>query len=85
MYVYSVEITEICSHLFNKKIRESSDFTKEVTKELISRNIFSLGGSKFSQIQHCDEHVLMFPQNFREMNYLVLETECVNSLSYLLI
>ena len=30
-------------HIFEKKFRESTVFTKEVTKELISRNIFSAG------------------------------------------
>ena len=35
-----MEITEIYSHTFWQKIRESNDFTKETTKELIWRNIF---------------------------------------------
>ena len=34
-----VEITEILSHTFWQKFREINGFTKEVTKELISRNI----------------------------------------------
>ena len=57
-----MEITEIYSHLFDKKIRESNDFTKEVDKELISRNNFSLRVNFHSTL--CV--VLMFQQNFRE-------------------
>ena len=39
-----MEITEILSRiaLYWQKFRESNSFTKEVTKELISRNIFSV-------------------------------------------
>ena len=37
----SVEIMEILSHTFLEKFRESNGFIIEVTKELISRNIFS--------------------------------------------
>ena len=36
---HSVEIMEIYLHIFLQKIRQSNVFTKEVTKDLISRNI----------------------------------------------
>ena len=39
LIIHSVEITEIYSHTF-KKIRECNMFTKQVRKELISRNFF---------------------------------------------
>ena len=37
---HNVEITEIYSHIFGQKFRESDVFIKGATKELISRNIF---------------------------------------------
>ena len=37
-----MEIMEILSHIFDKNFRESNSFTKEVPKELISRNMFSV-------------------------------------------
>ena len=37
-----VEITEILYHTFWQKFRENNVFTKEITKEFISRNIFSV-------------------------------------------
>ena len=39
--VHSVEITEIYFHIFWQKFRELNVFSKAITKELISRNIFS--------------------------------------------
>ena len=35
-----MEITEILSHIFGQKFREINGFTKEITKESISRNSF---------------------------------------------
>ena len=40
--LHSVEITEISAHTFLTKLRESTVHDEEVTKELISRNIFSV-------------------------------------------
>ena len=47
----AVEITEIYSHTFLTKIRESNLFTKEVTKELISRKKFD--EIEFRDFSHC--------------------------------
>ena len=42
LFLHSVEITEISAHTFLTKLRESTVHDEEVTKELISRNIFSV-------------------------------------------
>ena len=48
---------EILSHTFLKKNRESNVFTKEVTKELISQNIF-VSESEFLIFPHCEQGAL---------------------------
>jgi len=47
-----VEITEIHSHTFLIKIRESNGFTKEATKDLISQKK-KIGERAFLFFPHC--------------------------------
>ena len=53
------------SHNFKQNFRENNGFTKEVTKELISRNIF--GEREFLVFPHCGvENADVFPPFFSQ-------------------
>ena len=70
----SVEIMEIPSQAFSQKFRESNIFTNQVTKELISQNIFSVR-ENFSFFHTVPQHTVWklrkftpTSKNFREIN-----------------
>ena len=60
-----MEIPEIILHAFLQKFRENNDFSKEVTKELISRNIFSVREMESFVFPHWAKcaHTLTFSWN----------------------
>ena len=53
---HSVENSEILSHTFSQKFRESNGLTKEITKELIWRNFFSV----INFLRQFDEYFTIF-------------------------
>ena len=62
------DLTEFSLTHFRQKFRESNGFTKEITKELIWRNIFSVRRVNFSFSHTC----FLLEEYFVKLNYTII-------------